>query len=123
MELKSCSLLSAVLLFLVASFHYQVSAVSHSAIVGGWQPIKDLNSPNVLEIAKFAVSVHNKKSNAKLQFVKVVKGESQVVEGMNYKLVITANDVAAGNVPSDYETVVWDKPWAHIRQLTSFVKV
>ncbi|XP_073148290.1 cysteine proteinase inhibitor 1-like [Henckelia pumila] len=122
MELKSRPLLSLVLLILVASFHHQVSAVSRSALAGSWQPIKDLNSPLVLEISRFAVDEHNKNS-AKLLFVKVVKGESQVVEGMNYKLVITANDGAAGNKTANYEAVVWDKPWAHFRQLTSFTKV
>ncbi|XP_075499888.1 cysteine proteinase inhibitor 1-like [Primulina tabacum] len=119
MELKSCPLLSAVLLVLVASFHYQVSA----SFVGIWKPIEDLNSPLVLEIVRFAVSEHNKKDGAKLQFVKVVKGEKQVVEGFNYKLVITANDGASGKAPGNYEAVVWDKPWAHFRQLTSFTKV
>ncbi|KZV16054.1 Cysteine protein inhibitor [Dorcoceras hygrometricum] len=97
MELKSCPLLSA--------------------------PIKDLSSPEVLDIARFAVTENNKRGEAKLQFVKVVKGESQVVAGVNYKLVIAASDATAGNAPGNYEAVVWDKLAAHSRQLVSFKKV
>ncbi|XP_073271564.1 cysteine proteinase inhibitor 1-like [Primulina huaijiensis] len=121
MQLKSSPLLSAILLILVASFHYQALAISPSAIVGNWRPIPNVN--DVLEIARFAVSEHNKKANVQLEFVKVVKGESQVVEGTNYRLVIIANDAAVGNAPGNYEAVVWDMPWKHFRELSSFVKV
>ncbi|XP_073016719.1 cysteine proteinase inhibitor 1-like [Primulina eburnea] len=109
---------------MVASFHYQVSAISRSAAVHFWQPIKDLNSPQVLEIARFAVSENDKMGGAKLQFVKVVMGtEGQYVEGTYYKLVIIANDEAVGNAPGNYEAQVWDMPLTHIRKLKSFVQV
>ncbi|XP_075521574.1 cysteine proteinase inhibitor 1-like [Primulina tabacum] len=87
------------------------------------KPIPNVNVPEVLEIARFAVSEHNKKANVQLEFVKAVKGETQVVEGTNYRLVIIANDKAAGNAPGNYEAVVWDMPWKHFRELSSFVKV
>lgn len=123
MQLKSCPLLSAILLILVASFHYQALAISPSAIVGNWRSIPDVNVVEVLKIARFAVSEHNKKASAQLEFVKVVKGETQVVKGTNYRLVIIANDAAAENTPGNYEAVVWDMPWKHFRELSSFVKV
>ncbi|XP_073022706.1 cysteine proteinase inhibitor 1-like [Primulina eburnea] len=123
MQLKSCPLLSAILLILVASLHYQALAISPSAIVGNWRPIPNVDVLKVLEIARFAVSEHNKKSNVHLEFLKVVKGETQIVEGTNYRLVIIANDKAAGNAPGNYEAVVWDMPWKHFRELSSFVKV
>ncbi|XP_075497894.1 cysteine proteinase inhibitor 1-like [Primulina tabacum] len=123
MQLKSCLLLYVLLLILVASFHYQALAISPSAIVGNWRPIPNVNVVEVLEIARFAVSEYNKKDNVQLEFVKVVKSETQLVEGTNYRLVIIANDAAAGNAPGNYEAVVWDMPWKHFRELSSFVKV
>ncbi|XP_075515316.1 cysteine proteinase inhibitor 1-like [Primulina tabacum] len=100
---------------MVASFHYQVSAVSRSTAVRFWQPIKDLNSPQVLEIARFAVSENNKMAGAKLQFVKVVTGaEGQYIGGTYNKLVIIAIDEAVGNAPGNYEAQVWDMPLEHI---------
>nr|GME01933.1 cysteine proteinase inhibitor 1-like [Ipomoea batatas] len=86
-------------------------------LVGGWSPISDPKAPQVVEIAKFAVDRHNEEAKANLQFESVIEGQSQVVAGMNYKLVIAAKDGGAGN---KYEAVVWDKPWEKFRQLTSF---
>ncbi|XP_075521592.1 cysteine proteinase inhibitor 1-like [Primulina tabacum] len=123
MQLKSCLLLYVLLLILVASFHYQALAISPSAIVGNWRPIPNVNVVEVLEIARFAVSEYNKKDNVQLELVKVVKGETQLVEGTNYRVVIIANDAAGGNAPGNYEAVVWDMPSKHFRELSSFVKV
>lgn len=86
-------------------------------LVGGWSPIKDPESPLVVEIANFAIYTHNKEAEANLKYESVVEGESQIVEGFNYKLVIAAKDGSARN---KYEAVVWDRPWLKSRQLTSF---
>ncbi|KAL9237035.1 hypothetical protein vseg_011625 [Gypsophila vaccaria] len=88
--------------------------------VGGYTPIKDLNSAHVQEIAKYAITEYDQKSGASLEYVKIVKGESQVVAGANYRLVITAKD---GGVVRNYVAVVYEKPWAHYRSLTSFKAV
>ncbi|KAK9715082.1 hypothetical protein RND81_06G142200 [Saponaria officinalis] len=66
-----------------------------SAIVGSYKPIPDLHDPHVQEIAKYAVSEHNKHTSAArlLEYVEIVKGESQVVAGIMYRLVISAKDV------------------------------
>ncbi|RRT32120.1 hypothetical protein B296_00051058 [Ensete ventricosum] len=87
---------------------------------GGWATIKDLKDPHVREIAEFAVSEHNKLEKTNLTLRKVEGGEIQVVEGMNYKLVLEAKDDGAGMV-SEYKAVVWEKTWKHYRKLTSFV--
>ncbi|KAE8728859.1 Cysteine proteinase inhibitor 5 [Hibiscus syriacus] len=84
---------------------------------GGWFPIKNINDPHVTEIAKFAVSEYNKQSKASLELVKVVKGESQVVSGMNYRLVLKAKDRTAVKT---YQAVVWEKEWQNFKSLTSF---
>ncbi|KAK3036926.1 hypothetical protein RJ639_030891 [Escallonia herrerae] len=84
---------------------------------GGWQPIKDVKVPEVQEIAKYAVAEHNSRAKTDLRYESVVRGETQVVAGTNYRLVIAARD---GGVGKQYEAVVWVKPWQHFRNLTSF---
>ncbi|XP_028755022.1 cysteine proteinase inhibitor 1-like [Neltuma alba] len=91
-------------------------------IVGGWTPIKDLNDPHVTDIAKFAVSEYDKRSGAALKLDKVVKGETQVVAGTNYRLVLTAK-AGSSAASQKYEAVVWEKPWEHFMNLTSFKPV
>ncbi|XP_065854961.1 cysteine proteinase inhibitor 5 [Euphorbia lathyris] len=86
---------------------------------GGWTPIKDLKDPHVAEIAQFAVSEYNNRSKTNLKLQSVVKGETQVVSGANYRLVLA---VTGGGIKK-YEAIVWEKPWAHMRNLTSFKPV
>ncbi|KAK2967492.1 hypothetical protein RJ640_010133 [Escallonia rubra] len=116
-------LLLLIISFLVATAFHDVSAAMggrKEARVGGWEPIKDPKDPKVQEIGEFAVSEHNKEASASLKYESVVKGETQVVSGTNYRLHIAAQD---GGVSGNYEAVVWDKPWEKFRQLTSFKRV
>ncbi|ONK59770.1 uncharacterized protein A4U43_C08F10460 [Asparagus officinalis] len=99
------------------------SAASVRYLAGGWTPIKNLNDKHVIDIANFAVSEYNNNANslAKLALSKVLKGETQVVAGINYKLVIeTKSDKG---VVRNYEVIVWEKEWEKFRQLTSFKPV
>ncbi|KAE8689669.1 Cysteine proteinase inhibitor 1 [Hibiscus syriacus] len=114
MQRKSSSsifLLSLVFLPLI------FSDARESNLPGGWSPIENITDPHVTEIAKFAVSEYNKQSKASLELVKVVKGESQVVSGMNYRLVLKAKN---GTAVKTYQAVVWEKEWQNYRSLTSF---
>ncbi|KAG6525225.1 hypothetical protein ZIOFF_015179 [Zingiber officinale] len=53
-----------------------------------------------------------------MRLVSVVKGETQVVAGINYRIVLEAGVVGAKvNV---YEAVVWEKEWEKFRKLISF---
>ncbi|GMP73441.1 hypothetical protein CsSME_00031199 [Camellia sinensis var. sinensis] len=88
--------------------------------VGGWLLIKNLKAAEVQEVAQFAMSEHNKQANAKLELERVVRGETKVVSGTNYRLVIAAKD---GGVSTKYEAIVWVKPWEHYRNLNSFIKL
>lgn len=90
-------------------------------VTGGWEPIENINDPHVKEIAEFAVSEYNKKSNKKLAFQSVVKGETQVVSGQNYRLVIAVN--GDNSLAVKYEAVVWERVWLHSKILTSFKQV
>nr|CAD1837713.1 unnamed protein product [Ananas comosus var. bracteatus] len=94
---------------------------------GGWQPIKNVSDPHVQEIGKFAVAEYDNKSKAQLVFQEVVKGETQVVAGINYRLTLKASGQAKirGNgavAVGEYEATVWEKPDG-TRQLTSFKQV
>ncbi|OIV96068.1 hypothetical protein TanjilG_27172 [Lupinus angustifolius] len=88
-----------------------------AARTGGWTAIKNINNPHVKEIADFAVTEHNEQSGDKLKIGSIIKGESQVVSGTNYRLLLTASD---GSAVKRYEAVVLEKLWLHYRNLTSF---
>ncbi|XP_058728090.1 cysteine proteinase inhibitor 5-like [Vicia villosa] len=109
---------SVVIFFLLS---LSVSVFSDAARTGGWTPIKDIKDPYVKEIAEFALTEHGKQSGEKLSLVEVISGQSQVVAGTNYLLVLTAKDGSAAT--KKYEAQVWDKPFAHSRSLTSFKPV
>ncbi|KAI4298781.1 hypothetical protein L6164_032299 [Bauhinia variegata] len=97
-----------------------ISAVGggpRTAPIGGWTPIKNIKDPQVTNIASFAVTEHNQKSGEKLSLKEVIEGETQVVSGINYRLLLAAEDGANVN---KYRAVVWEKPWLHFRNLTSF---
>ncbi|KAJ1428679.1 Proteinase inhibitor I25, cystatin, conserved site [Sesbania bispinosa] len=104
----------AVILFLVfvSLSTFSAAQKKRGPILGGYVPIKDLNDPHVKEIANYAVAEYDKRSGAKLKLVKVVKGETQVVAGTNYRLDL--------EVTVRYQAVVWEKTWEHFRNLTSF---
>ncbi|URE23586.1 Phloem filament protein PP1 [Musa troglodytarum] len=85
--------------------------------VGGWTPV-DVDNPHVHDIAVFAVSEHNKEAKEHLTLVNVVKAQSQVVAGVNYKLLLVAKNEKGAS--GGYEAVVWEKEWETFRKLTSF---
>ncbi|XP_047943583.1 cysteine proteinase inhibitor 1-like [Salvia hispanica] len=86
---KSLHILLAALSLMAVAL-VPISAASRGHIVGGWKPIDNPNAPEIVEIAKFAISEYNKQKKTALDLVSVVKGESQVVAGINYRLVISA---------------------------------
>lgn len=108
--------LSAALLLLSG----EAAAARTAALVGGWSPIKNISDPHVQEIGKFTVTEHNRLAATNLKFQSVVSGESQVVSGVNYRLVVAAVD---GGVSNKYEAVVWEKTWVGFRSLISFRRV
>lgn len=91
-------------------------ARTDAALVGGWKPIEDPNDPHVIEIGQFAVVEYNKQSKVELKFQSVEKGETQVVSGTNYRLVVAAQD---GTATNKYQAVVWENA-KQIKKLTSF---
>ncbi|CAK7323264.1 unnamed protein product [Dovyalis caffra] len=82
-----------------------------------WTPIKNLKGEHVLEIAEFAVSEHKKlvKSDAVLQ--RILKGESQVGDGTDYRLDLEVKERGADE---KYQTVVNEDSKNLEKTVTSF---
>ncbi|WZZ14222.1 hypothetical protein YC2023_107311 [Brassica napus] len=98
-------------------------AIAGNARTGGWSPISDVKNSHIVKIGEFAVSEYDKQSKSGLKFVEVVSGESQIVAGMNYRLIVAANEgipIARNGESKKYEAIVWDKPWLKSMNLTSF---
>ncbi|KAF8026359.1 hypothetical protein BT93_F2987 [Corymbia citriodora subsp. variegata] len=108
---------AAVLVFLEVS---AARVAPRGPLFGGWMLIANLSDPHVRETAEFAVKTHNDEAKTGLLLEKVFKGEMQVVGGANYRLVIKAKDRAG---TKNYEAVVWERLWEHLRGLTSFKAV
>ncbi|WOG83121.1 hypothetical protein DCAR_0102295 [Daucus carota subsp. sativus] len=101
--------------------HFSDSAVGRKGLAGGWQAIKNANDPIIQEIGKFAVAAFNLVHNKNLVFQGVIKGETQIVAGTNFRLTISVKDMDVSmNVSINYQATVFDQPWTHTRNLTSF---
>ncbi|XP_072975000.1 cysteine proteinase inhibitor A-like [Typha angustifolia] len=75
------------------------------------------NSLHIEELGRFAVDEHNKKTNALLEFVRVVNVKEQVVAGTLYYLTVEAVD---GGQKKLYEAKIWVKPWMQFKELQEF---
>ncbi|KAI9556895.1 hypothetical protein GHT06_016689 [Daphnia sinensis] len=86
---------------------------------GGYSSV-DVEDDLVKEMANFATTALSENSNSEpLALIKIVKAESQVVAGKNFKLILELDNVRH---VSEYENlvcevVVFDQPWTSTRQL------
>ncbi|XP_070678095.1 cysteine proteinase inhibitor 1-like [Malus domestica] len=120
-------------LLLLVALILPLAAATSTVQIGGWKPIEDVSDPEVLEAAEFAVSEYNTKqakAQNKLVFETVLRGETQLVAGTNYKLFISAkNESSVANptrvigtaAANNYEVFVYDRAWEHHKELSSFV--
>ncbi|XP_022132557.1 cysteine proteinase inhibitor 6-like [Momordica charantia] len=93
---------------------------------GGWEPIKNINDPYVQELGRFAVMEHTHNlCGASYEFIRVVSGESQVVGGKKYCLVIEVKEtIIIPSMPSSikfFKAIMLDKAWEKSWALLSFV--
>ncbi|KAK9091923.1 hypothetical protein Syun_026834 [Stephania yunnanensis] len=84
---------------------------------GGYEPV-DPSDPHIEDTGRYAVDEYNKRTNMDLKFVNVIKAETQVVSGVNYRLVITARN--KNDQVQPYVAVVLERAWESYRNLTSF---
>ncbi|KAL7607094.1 cysteine proteinase inhibitor 5 [Lactuca sativa] len=85
--------------------------------VGSWLEIASPDDPAVIEVGQFAVDQHNKDTNSTLKFQSVVKGDTQIVGGMNWRLTIEVKD---DNSTKNCEAYVYEQPLQKVRKLISF---
>ncbi|KAL6839326.1 hypothetical protein ACP4OV_030998 [Aristida adscensionis] len=78
------------------------------------------NDLDAVELARFAVAEHNSKTNAMLEFERVVKVRQQVVAGTMHYFTV---EVKEGGAKKLYEAKVWEKAWENFKQLQSFQPV
>ncbi|CAK9311724.1 unnamed protein product, partial [Citrullus colocynthis] len=97
-------------LFFVASLLLYASMLSVTVtssrldLVGGYEPIKNIDDPHIQSLGEFAVNEHNKQAKTQLKFKKVNSGKLQIVAGTNYDLRLTALE---GTVSRTYGTLVF----------------
>ncbi len=87
-------------------------------IPGGYSPA-DVNDPKVKEIAAFATVALSSSQNAgKLKLTRIIKAETQVVAGTNYRLTLRL--VSSSSYPRTLIclVVVFDQPWTNTRKVT-----
>uniref|UniRef100_A0A0D9V6U8 Cysteine proteinase inhibitor n=1 Tax=Leersia perrieri TaxID=77586 RepID=A0A0D9V6U8_9ORYZ len=89
-------------------------------MVGGVEPVGTENDLHLVNLARFAVTEHNKKANALLEYEKLVKVKRQVVAGTMYYFTI---EVKEGGANKLYEAKVWEKPWMDFKELQEFKPV
>ncbi|XP_062211651.1 cysteine proteinase inhibitor 8-like [Phragmites australis] len=112
------------LLLLVLLITLAVAAVGPARagrVLGGWSPIPDMGDARIQELGGWALAQAKQERLASdgLRFRRVVRGEQQVVSGMNYRLYIDAADASGRSAPP-YVAVVYEQVWTNTRQLTSF---
>ncbi|CAK9311726.1 unnamed protein product [Citrullus colocynthis] len=77
---------------------------SRLELVGGYEPIKNIEDQHIQSVGEFAVNEHNKQAKTQLKFEKVISGTLQIVAGTNYDLQLTALE---GNVSRIYGTLIF----------------
>ncbi|CAB4275647.1 unnamed protein product [Prunus armeniaca] len=104
-----------------------VAATPQRAIPGGLKPIpkENIGDPRLKLMAEFAVSMYNLRTHKKLVVERVIRGDTQMVAGQNYQLVVLAKD---GSLPNStagfnhayYELSVCEQSWKDLWKLNSF---
>ncbi|XP_057994112.1 cysteine proteinase inhibitor 1-like [Hevea brasiliensis] len=72
---------------------------------GEYEPV-DPNSPKIQSLAHFVVYDYNDAKGTHLVLLKVLKAETQVVDGTNYRLTL---EVRNGVLIEVYETIIYVK--------------
>ncbi|KAK7363830.1 hypothetical protein VNO77_05988 [Canavalia gladiata] len=100
---------------------FALATVRNEAISDDWSRIKDFNDSHVKEIANFAVTEYDRKSDANLKLESVIDGYTkEKVDGISYSLALIATNDSLFNI---YSTEVWEKANSEYKKLISFFLV
>ncbi|KAE8647446.1 hypothetical protein Csa_002975 [Cucumis sativus] len=84
--------------------------MSPEPIVGDYRPCENSDGEHAKDVAQWAVTEYNIKHRPEghyLYLVRVLKCESQVVAGTNWRLLLECKD--ENNCVEIYQAVVWEK--------------
>jgi hypothetical protein len=107
-----------ILLVTIAVVVCMIATPTTKGLHNGWEQIPNLNAPEVVEIASWAVAEHARQANDGLQLKRVVSGMEQTVSGTRWKLRLDA--VNGNGKEGMYRADVTDQPWTHTRTLDYF---
>nr|ANK58238.1 cathepsin F [Haliotis discus discus] len=108
--MKLCILLSFLPLI------YGHGSYGNLKLVGGWENA-DISKDDVQTMAKFALDTVNAKENSQRQMVTIESATTQVVSGINYKIVLR---VTNGGTDELCHVTVYDQSWTSTRNLTDY---
>ncbi|KAL1542502.1 cysteine proteinase inhibitor 1-like [Salvia divinorum] len=89
---------------------------------GAYNPVPNPNAPEIVQIALFALSDHNKQKKEALVYESMIKAEMQVVNGFNYRLTFVARDTRTSRT-NNYQAIVYFQPVPTFVNLVSFVAI
>ncbi|KAM1203680.1 hypothetical protein ACFX2I_019615 [Malus domestica] len=93
---------------------------------GGWRTV-NTTDPEIIKLAQFSVSEHNKEAKTKLVFERVVSGRSALLfGGTYYELIVKAKDESLPKASAaSYKGILFYKynPWKMILQVKTFRKI
>ncbi|XP_067681142.1 uncharacterized protein [Haliotis asinina] len=75
----------------------------------------DVNSPDVKDMANFALGEINGVQNAQNSMVQIISAKTQVVAGMNYILTMRLKE---GDKTQICYVKIWSQPWLHRKEMT-----
>ncbi len=113
---KSLLLVLAVTMLTIDSTTSAVISKRQIGFTGGFSPAK-VDDATVKEMANFATTAVASNSNSgPVKLLKIVKAETQVVAGTNYKLNLELSS-GANAAPLPCEVVIFDQPWTNTRKM------
>jgi hypothetical protein len=86
--------------------------------VPGGYVTRNVNDPDVKEMAKFASSIITANTHPRIALIRILKAESQVVAGTNYRMTLLFASGPYSRYLLRCGVIVFDQPWTNTRELT-----
>ncbi|KAL8249088.1 hypothetical protein R6Q59_005956 [Mikania micrantha] len=106
-----------IVLPLIFNFFDTCIAEHGQKTAGNWLEIASPYDPKVINVGQFAVDEHNRNTNSTMKFDRVIKGYTQIVGGINWRLTIDVEDHTSIKT---CEVLVYEQPLHNVKKLVSF---